>query len=76
MQTGSIEGDPVRLADWAELQVLYSKSTHISWESIRTEVDVEGLLEGGEEPCPACRLGRAASAVFKIHSHIMGVDSN
>ena len=49
MQTGSIEGDPVRLADWAELQVLYSKATHISWESIRTEVDVEGLLEGGEE---------------------------
>lgn len=45
MQTGSIEGDPVRLADWAELRVLYSQGTAISWESIRTEVDVEGLLE-------------------------------
>ena len=45
MQTGSIEGDPVRLADWAELRVLYSQGTAISWESIRTEVDVEALLE-------------------------------
>ena len=49
MQTGSIEGDPVRLADWAELRVLYSQDTAISWESIRTEVDVEGLLEGKSE---------------------------
>ena len=47
MQTGSIEGDPVRLADWAELRVLYSMNTGISWESIRTELDVEGLLESG-----------------------------
>ena len=45
MQIGSIEGDPVRFADWAELRVIYSGKTGISLESIRTEVDVEGLLE-------------------------------
>ena len=44
MQIGSIEGDPIRFADWAELRVLYSSEIGISLESIRTEVDVEGLL--------------------------------
>ena len=42
---GSKEGDPVRLADWAELQILYSGDTGISFESIRTATDVEGLLD-------------------------------
>ena len=44
MNLSSIEGDPVRFADWAELQVLYSGATGISLESIRTEADIEGLL--------------------------------
>ena len=45
MQLGAIEGDPIRFADWAELQILYSGAASISLESIRSEVDVEGLLE-------------------------------
>lgn len=45
MHLGSVEWDPIRIADWAELQILYSGSTSISLESIRTEADVEGLLE-------------------------------
>ena len=45
MQLGSIEEDPVRVADWAELQVLYYGGTGISLEAIRTEADVEGVLE-------------------------------
>ena len=45
MHLGSIEGDPIRFADWAELKILYSGVTGISFESIRTEADVEGLLE-------------------------------
>ena len=45
MHLGSIERDPIRFADWAELQILYSGSTGISLEAIRTEADVEGLLE-------------------------------
>ena len=44
MQIGSIEGDPVRLADWAELQLLYSGGTGLALESIRTQLDFEGLL--------------------------------
>ena len=46
MDIGSIEGNPVRFADWAELQVLYKERNGVSLESIRTEVDVEGLVEG------------------------------
>ena len=44
MHLGSIEGNPVRFADWAELQILYSGDRGIALESIRTEADVEGLL--------------------------------
>ena len=44
MDLRSIESDPVRLADWAELQILYSEESWLSLESIRTEADVEGLL--------------------------------
>ena len=44
MHLGSIEGDPIRFADWAELRILYSGVTGISLESIRTEADIEGLL--------------------------------
>ena len=50
MHLGSIEGDPIRCADWAELQVLYSGVTGISLESIRTEADVEGLLGERDQP--------------------------
>ena len=44
MDLRSIEKDPVRLADWAELQILYSEESWFSLESIRTEADIEGLL--------------------------------
>ena len=49
MHLGSIERDPIRLADWAELQILYSGSTGISIEAIRTETDVEGFLEDDDQ---------------------------
>ena len=48
MQIGSFERDPIRLADWAELKVLYSTATSISWESIRTEVNLEGFLDADD----------------------------
>ena len=48
MQIGSIERNPIRSADWAELQVLYGGYGSFSFESIRTAVDTEGLLD--EEP--------------------------
>ena len=48
MRISSIEGDPVHLADWAELQLLYSGGTELSLESIRTQLDFEGLL--GDDP--------------------------
>ena len=44
MNLSSIEGDPIKFADWAELRVLYSGASGISLESIRTEAEVEGLL--------------------------------
>ena len=62
MQLGAAEKDPIRYADWAELQVLYSGETAISFESIRTEADVEGLLEEQDpsnislDPSEACEL--------------------
>ena len=45
MQIGSIERDPVKCADWAELEVLYGNETAVSLEYIRTSLDVEALLE-------------------------------
>ena len=48
MRISSIEGDPVQLADWAELELLYSGGTELSLESIRTQLDFEGLL--GDDP--------------------------
>ncbi len=48
MHLGSAEGDPIRLADWAELQILYSGGTGIALEAIRTETDVEGILEDND----------------------------
>lgn len=59
MQIGSIEGDPIRFADWAELQVLYSGEASVSLESIRTEADVEGLE--GEDPADDLAMPDEAS---------------
>ena len=42
MNLGSQEEDPIRLADWAELQILYSEDERISLEYIRTELDIVG----------------------------------
>ena len=49
MQIGSIERDPIRSADWAELQILYGESASFSFESIRTVIDSEGLLDEERE---------------------------
>ena len=46
MNLGSQEEDLVQLADWAELQILYTGEQHISLEYIRTELDIEGLEFG------------------------------
>lgn len=50
MLLNSKEQDPVRVADWAELQILYSGGTGIALEAMRTEVDVEGLLDDSDIP--------------------------
>ena len=64
MQLGSRERDPVRLADWAELQVLYSEDAGISFESIRTEADVEGLLEDEDSPDVAIAPSEASELLI------------
>lgn len=37
--------DPITIADWAEIQILYSGSGSIAFEAVRTEIDKDGSLE-------------------------------
>lgn len=39
----------MRCSDWAELQILYAGATSVSLESIRTEIDVEGMLDNSAQ---------------------------
>ncbi len=42
--------DPVKIADWAELQALYSETGIISFEAMRARIDIDGTVyaEAGE----------------------------
>lgn len=42
--------DPVKIADWAELEVLYSKTGIISFDAIRARIDIDGSAVEGLEP--------------------------
>lgn len=48
MRLSPTEKDPVKLADWAELQSLYSIDSQISLEAVRSQIDIDGSLF--EEP--------------------------
>ena len=50
MLLNSKEKDPARVADWAELQILYSSGTGIALEAVRSEAEVEGLLDEKDSP--------------------------
>jgi hypothetical protein len=50
MFLSSKERDPVLVADWAELQILYSGGTGIALEAVRTDVETEGLLAEQDYP--------------------------
>jgi len=44
MLLNASERDPIKVADWIELQVLYSPSKSFSLESVRSRIDAEGSL--------------------------------
>ena len=46
MHLASLEGDPIQLADWAELQAVYFRDEIVTLEYIRTALDTEGLIVG------------------------------
>lgn len=50
MQLGANEKDPVRIVDWAELQILYSGDSKFNLESLKSEADMEGLETEEDEP--------------------------
>ena len=50
MQLGANEKNPVRLVDWAELQILYSGASRFSLESLRSEAELEGLEAEEDDP--------------------------
>ena len=50
MQLNPAERDPVKVADWLELEALYSKAKRFSLEALRSYIDTDGtLLEEGDE---------------------------
>ena len=49
MIINSSEKDPVKLADWVELQILYSGRMAISLEAARSQIDKEATIEDGDE---------------------------
>jgi len=54
MQLNPAERDPVKVADWVELQVLYSGQDSLSFEAVRSYIDTDGSLfeegDGVREP--------------------------
>lgn len=48
MRLDPTEKDPIKVADWAELNTLYSRTRQLSLEAVRSEIDIEGTLY--EEP--------------------------
>ncbi len=49
MRINPAEADPVQMADWTELEVLYSNKKSISFEAIRAFIDMDGTLGDYEE---------------------------
>lgn len=48
MQISPTEKDYVKIADWTELQALYSDSLEFSFEEVRSAIDVDGTLADEE----------------------------
>jgi len=51
MRLSPTEKDPIKVADWAELNALYSRTRQLSLEAVGSEIDIEGTLY--EEPVEA-----------------------
>ena len=51
MHLSPTEKDPIKIADWAEVNALYSRTRQLSLEAVRSEIDIEGTLY--EEPVEA-----------------------
>lgn len=50
MRLNPAERDPIKVADWVELEVLYSGVDSLSFEALRSQIDIDGtLFEGKEE---------------------------
>ena len=74
MNINPTERNPVVVADWAELQLVYSQQRSISFEAVRSQIDVVGTLEveDGEYAGAQQELAEvlAASAVAEIERRI------
>jgi len=50
MRLNPAERDPIKAADWVELEVLYSEVDSLSFEALRSQIDIDGtLFEGKDE---------------------------
>ena len=73
MQLNPAEGNPVNVADWVELEALYSDDGSFSFEALRSQIDTDGTLfeeeaeRGQPDMLPHERSeGVAASALLEI----------